>query len=232
MNRISCVLTVVALMLVAQAASANILANGSFETGTLTSTTGITGWTYNSLGSGGYIYEDNRYIVPADGSRLLQDYQTGVIAQDTATTVQANTTYTFSVEIADMGWGRAVGNLQIDLWAGNPLPGQSGTMLSGGTGTNATAYAWVSGTAVPTYVNPDKAGGVSTPQTGAGWYTLTLTYTTPSSGSQIGSELWARVEPAGSGTQCVLDNAILTATPEPATMILLGLGALALRKRS
>jgi hypothetical protein len=233
MNKITFVLTLGALMLVAQAASAtNILTNGSFENGTLYSGTGITGWTYNNMGSGGTLYEDTRYLIPADGSRALSDYSTGIVYQDTGTTVQADTTYTFSVEIADMGWGRVVPNLQVDLWNGNPT--QTGvTMLSGGTGgTSGLSYNWLSGTSVPTYVNPDKAGGVSTPQAGAGWVTLTLTYTTPDSGGGVGSELWARIEAAGSGDQCFLDNAILTATPEPATMILLGLGGLLLRKRA
>lgn len=188
------------------------ISNHSFEAQTLGSgsffysPTQITDWSSTATG-GADRGVWNTGAAGKDGNNIAFAYANNAFAQQLTATVQADTVYTFQYLMGRSG-GATRGT--AELWAGGTLLNgvvTGGTLLAGQT----------------LQINQSSMSELS------------LTYTSPTSGAVVGQLLTIRF--AGStipGENYVsFDNARLSAeaVPEPATLTVLALGALAAARR-
>lgn len=169
-------------------------------------------------GSGGIVQPDNLSVLAAqpDGSDQVMALNVGNYAMaildntyspHATTTLQANTIYTLTIDVGDRtNTGFNGGEIRL---------GYGGTGVTGDLGTNLLAATSV--------VNPTPADG--------GWVTWTSTFETGATPAGLGQSL--RIEFFSNGTQAVIDNVRLDASPvpEPGSLALMGLGGLCVLRR-
>ena len=214
------------LMGTAQAASAAPITidSNSFETNTVTSNgsyrnanAAISNWTKFGTGSHLLSSTGSTLIHPLDGINLVELQGSSPMTadmgfyQDLSTTFAADTTYTFSMTMG--GFTGQTNNNSGGIW----LETSSGTVLASAT-----------------LLDPEY-GHQGTVQ----YATISATYTTPSSGGPVGDTIrvaFAKLAGAATLNVVAFDNAILdavpaTSVPEPASLSVVGMGALCLLRR-
>ena len=202
-------------------ASAFMLTNGGFNdpTGAFSWEPAMPGWTMTDNGTNMW-YTEVPSSTHASGCteppKLLCTWVNngsqldGV--QDTAYTLKANRTYTFSMDVCNWTGGTSVGYLNL------------GTKSSGAVYTAHATVALndttvVEGSGTGTVPNQD-------------WHTKTISISTHDGGlsGSLGDTLYVNFGASNlAGGNFEFDNGILT--PEPATIALLGMGGLALIRR-
>ena len=205
--------------------SGNVISTASPYTAvtgyTFTHNTGNTNDAYGRL-TGAAIGDPN--IAGNTTAGFINLAQNGVSSFHTnalSTTIAADTTYTFSIDI-----GNPAGTAQTGNGTGsfdNPANVTFG-LTAGPSFTPVGTF-----TSVPFGTIPEGTAGV------AGYQTFTFSFTTGDSGGFIGQDLEAKVIATGIGTsnsttQTYFDNLRLTAeaVPEPSAYLLMGMGFLAL----
>ena len=143
------------------------------------------------------------------------------INKDSLGTYQANTTYTLSVYIGQRSDGYAGADWHLSMTEGDIVVDYTTTPTLVSLGTEVAS-----------------ATNITDPTPASGWMLVSVTKTIGASdpliGTPIGVEMYASYNATigGSLQQLQIDGITLDVIPEPATMILFGLGALGLpRKR-
>lgn len=185
--------------------------NSSFEAQTLGggdyfySPTQITDWSSTATG-GSDRGVWNTGAAGKDGNNIAFAYANNAIAQQLSATLVADRTYTLDYLLGRTGGATQGG---VELWAGGTL---SNGVVTGGT-LLASKTVSLNSSAMTEY---------------------SMDYTSPSAGAIIGQALTVRLlGTTGGGSWVSFDNIRLSANPvpEPASMLALGAGAVALLRR-
>ena len=197
-----------ALVLTSASSHAATVINPSFESGPLgdgvNASGSFTGWV--STGSSGYqnLPGTTYTPLPTDGDHnAFTNFGSGVLSQVTSEVITANNTYTFTVDVGQL----------------SAFSGSLGTIrIFGSTGGPSVSIAQLTNIA---------------PTPGTYFKNLTVSYTALASGDPFAGQAVGIALISQNDTQVIFDNVRFEvgAVPEPSSMLLGGLGALALLRR-
>jgi hypothetical protein len=140
------------------------------------------GWAKKTLeapGTGIYsAFGENRYLIATNGTRFAAPNHAGLLYQSTGHTVLPNTTYSFTVDFADIGFSDYRGDQALRLYDHNPA-----------SGGDPFAELQIEKTEIPRFSNPNTGNPVA-----GQWITKTLKYTTGGIDAPgVGQQLWIAI---------------------------------------